>query len=129
MNLVNILPFETYILVLLAILCFFVYSIFSIKKNKPQDKSIWIFPFWIFTIITLIIYRCSLEFSVNIIFQKISFILVVIGIILFFLSIFVGIIIGYIQKPEKRSFVKKLIPIFILGFVLICIGTIFLIIK
>ncbi len=129
MNLINIISFGAYILVLLAILCFFVYSFFSIKKNKPQNKSIWIFPFWIFTVIALIIYRCSLELSVNIIFQEISFIFVVIGIILFFLSTFIAIIIGYVQKPEKRSFLKRLIPIFILGLLLIFIGTIFLITK
>lgn len=123
---VNLLPFELYVLILICISGGLVFSIFDIRKKRPGHPAIWIIPFGMLECIFLLFYRCSLELSTNVVLQKVTNILSLIGIGLFFASLIITFIIAYKKNYINREKFKKLMPTFIAGIILMLLGGVML---
>ena len=120
-HIINSLPFQIYILILLAAIVGGVYGIFDMHKNRSGHPMIWSIPFGILECILLILYRCSFELTTNVFFQKLTEILAIMGVILFFTSLIVTFIIANKNNYINKKRLKELLPLMICCVIIILI--------
>ena len=117
---INSLPFEMYIFILLFLIVGSVYAIFDMRKNRPGHPMIWLFPFGILEGISLLVYRCALEFTKNVVFQKVAHFFADANACLCFIAFVVTFIIAHKRNYTNKKKVKELLPLMI-GCVIIVI--------
>lgn len=128
-EIINSSPFETYSLILLFIFGGSIFSIFEMRKKRPGNPTVWIFPFAMLMSVSLFIYRCAIEFTTNRLFQEITDYFASICVALCLLSVLITVIFAYRGGYVNKDKVKKLVPIVIVGFVFIVLGVIMLTIS
>ena len=110
---VNSMSFETYIFVLLVSLGLGIYGIYEMRTKQPGHPMIWMIPFWIFADIALIVFRCSIELTENLIFQKVADVMATIGSVLFLISFIVTFIIAHKKHYTNAERFEKVKPVLI----------------
>ena len=125
-NTINSFPFETVCLFLLFVIIGSIFSIIEMRKKRPGNPTIWIFPFAILMGISLLIDKCAIALTTNAIFQKVSSCITSVCVVMFFLSVIVTVTLAYNKGYINKEKSKNLIPIFIIGLVFIIFGAIML---
>ena len=110
---INSLPFEIYILVLLFLIVGGIYGIFDMRKKRPGHPMIWVLPFGILEGVSLLVYRCSLEFTTNALFQKISHIFALTSVSLLLITFVVTFFIAHKRNYTNKEKLKELRPLMI----------------
>lgn len=128
-EIIDSLPFEAYSMLLLFIFGGSVLSIFEMRKKRPGNPTVWIFPFSMLMSVSLFFYRFAIEFTTNQNFQQITDYIASICVALCLLSVVVTVIFAYRSGYVNKDKFKKLVPIIIIGFVFIAFGVIMLAIS
>lgn len=109
-QILNFLPFELYIIVLLIGLGCLVSGIFIMKKKQPGNPMIWMLPFGIMTDISLIAYRLTIELTLDNVFQETTKIVLILSVILFICSLFVTFNLAIKQNYIDSEPLKQIMP-------------------
>ena len=100
-NIVSSMSFPVYMLVAVGAFVLLGYGIYDMRKKQPGHPMIWSLPFAMFADSCLIIYRCTIEFSRNIILQNVFDIASIISGMLFVIALIVTFIIA--DKKKRNS--------------------------
>ena len=126
---INSLPFELYILILVAALGCSIYGIFYMRKNQSGHPMIWVLPFCIFLSCVLAVNRIIQEFTNNFFMQEIVNIVTLASVGCFFISFFTTFISAYKKDYVDKEKFKKLAPMLIMCIIVMLICFIPLLLK
>lgn len=110
---VSLLPIEAYIGASIVLCAFFVCGIIDMRQKKPGHPMTWWLPFVIFAVIASDLYKCADELTTNVIFQKTTYILSTIAVVLAIVSFVVTFILadkkGYTDRKKASGVIPALI--------------------
>lgn len=124
---INYLSFEMYIFILILAIVVSVYGIYDMQKKHTGHPMIWILPFNILLCLSLILYRCAFELTINQVFQTATSISTIVFSICFLLSFIVAFVIACKNNYIDNEKLKKILPLLIgcIVIMLICFVPLF----